>query len=159
MSWNEEDPGVWDQEQRKYVGGGKIRAIALCDHNGFFMKAINAVRDGDMGKKDEHGVYERKWYGDYIGNGNVSDIRPASYTEVLFYQKYCSLDAEEAEVKKLYGEKYASVTYGLDRTEVLVKPTLLLYIRCKLNRMIDYVDWKFSQIKKQFKNQKKSNHE
>lgn len=82
MSWNEED-----------LDGSSIRAIALCDDTGLFYEAINAPRDGQMGKKDENGVYDRIWWGDYIENGcDVKDVRPATKEEVDLYLKYCPIE-------------------------------------------------------------------
>jgi hypothetical protein len=71
-----------------------LRAIALCEESGFFYDAINCVRDGDMGCKDENGVYWRTWYGDNIEcYGNELDtLRPATKEEVELYLKYIPID-------------------------------------------------------------------
>lgn len=81
MSWDEKD------------GDEYVRAIALCDSNEFFDEAIKAPRDGSMGKKDENGVYERIWYGDYIGNGgDVKNVSYATREEVDRYLRYCPIE-------------------------------------------------------------------
>lgn len=79
----------WDNEFEK-----GLRAIALCDSTGYFVAAINCVRDGDMGKKDKNGVYERIWYGDYIENDRNENLRPATIDEVNLYMSY--IPVEEA---------------------------------------------------------------
>lgn len=82
MSWNEED-----------LDGSSIRTIALCDGSDYFDTAINAVRDGQMGEKDEFGVYPRIWYGDFIENNyTTNDVRPATADEVDLYLRYCPLE-------------------------------------------------------------------
>ena len=81
MSWeNPNEKGTW--------------AIALCDSTGFFCEAINCARDGDMGKKDENGVYERIWYGDNIEcyGDELDTLRPATRDEVELYLEYVSLE-------------------------------------------------------------------
>ena len=112
VSWDE----IEDWKTKK-----TIRAIALCDRcdkHGYFYVAINAMRDGSMGEKDENGVYERKWWGDYIENSDVSDIRPATLSEVQLYLKYCPLEVEA----KFNKEEIVAVIYGEHHTDVLVRP-------------------------------------
>lgn len=65
------------------------RAIALCNQDGWFYIAINCLRDGDMGRVDENGVYERRWATDYIYD-SAHDLRPANREEVDLYLKYVS---------------------------------------------------------------------
>ena len=91
MSWENEGL-AWNPETKKYESE-TVRAIALCDPSGYFMQAINCMRDGDMGKKDENGVYDRIWYGDYIDcYGNEREtLRPATAKEVELYKKYCPI--------------------------------------------------------------------
>lgn len=87
MSWENEE---WLKNQHN----GNIRAIALCDASGYFFEAINCMRDGSMGEKDDNGVYERHWYGDYIscyGNERES-LRPATKEEVDLYLRYVSIE-------------------------------------------------------------------
>lgn len=92
MSWDNEDSD-----------GSSIRAIALCDDDGYFDEAINCVMDGDMGRKDEKGVYDRHWYGDYICNCcNKKNIRCATHEEVCMYKEYVDI------------EKSIPVMYGID---------------------------------------------
>lgn len=91
-------------------------AIALCDSylngNMFFVEAINCCRDGDMGEKDEKGVYQRHWYGDYIENGQPEKIRYATKEEVELYLEYCNpsmnpeCDRFEYVGVALFGQKY-----------------------------------------------------
>lgn len=77
MSWE----NGWDD---------KVRAIALCDSANWFDVAINCMRDGSMGEKDERGVYDRKWWSDEAGIGmDDSDLRPATAEEVALYRDYC----------------------------------------------------------------------
>lgn len=83
----------WDNPDLKE--GKTIRAIALCggDSGDWFTVAINAVRDGQMGEKDENGVYERKWWGDAIWNdSDATNIRRASIYEVNLYLQYVTLE-------------------------------------------------------------------
>lgn len=89
MSW-ENEGSVWNPETKKYEND-RVRAIALCDPTGYFDVAINCLRDGDMGEKDENGVYPRTWAGDYIDcYGTERDtLRPATPQEVELYLKYC----------------------------------------------------------------------
>ena len=91
MSW-ENEGSVWNPETNKYESE-TVRAIALCDPSGYFSQAINCMRDGDMGEKDENGVYDRIWYGDYIDcYGNEREtLRPATAKEVELYKKYCPI--------------------------------------------------------------------
>ena len=78
MSWN----NTWGKET--------IRAIALCDAYKWFDAAINCLRDGDMGEKDENGVYSRIWWADEAGSCcDDSDLRPATPDEVALYRQYC----------------------------------------------------------------------
>lgn len=86
MSWENEE---WNGNRNL----GTIRAIALCDQQGFFNQAINCMRDGDMGEKDENGVYGRIWYGDYIENGDCKNLRPATQEEVELYLKYVTIES------------------------------------------------------------------
>lgn len=86
MSWNESS------------SKDTTRAIALCDSAGYFNCAINTQRE-DMGKKDENGVYERKWWDDYaVRNG----YREATNEEVALYLRYVRLQeavGEEMDIK------------------------------------------------------------
>jgi hypothetical protein len=87
MSWDNEE---WANNQNN----GNIRAIALCDPTGYFNEAINCMRDGSMGEKDENGVYERHWYGDDIncyGNERES-LRLATKEEIDLYLQYVPIE-------------------------------------------------------------------
>lgn len=109
MSWDEED-----------LDGSPIRTIALCDNTGYFDTAINAVRDGDMGEKDEFGVYSRIWYGDYIDNNyTAKDIRPATGEEVNLYLRYCPLESRGA--YEYLDERIVNVVRGKYYTSVIVR--------------------------------------
>ena len=97
MSW-ENETTVWNPEKQVYEKE-TVRAIALCDQTGYFVQAINCMRDGDMGEKDENGVYQRIWYGDYIdcyGNERAT-LRPATPEEVELYKQYCSYRSTSTE--------------------------------------------------------------
>lgn len=87
MSWDNEE---WVKNREKC----NIRAIALCNTTGYFYEAVNCLRDGSMGEKDENGVYERHWYGDYIDcYGDESEsLRPATNEEVALYLDYVPLE-------------------------------------------------------------------
>lgn len=109
MSWDEED-----------LDGSPIRTIALCDNSGYFDTAINAVRDGDMGEKDEFGVYPRIWYGDYIDNNyTAKDIRPATAEEVDLYLRYCPLESRGA--REYLNERIVNVVRTPYRSSVIVR--------------------------------------
>lgn len=87
MSWDNEE---WANNRNN----GNIRAIALCDATGYFNEAINCMRDGSMGEKDENGVYERHWYGDNIdcyGNERES-LRLATKEEIDLYLQYVPIE-------------------------------------------------------------------
>lgn len=114
MSWDEE--GQIISPDGKGLIHEKTRAIALCDGN-WFDTAINTLRDGAMGKKDENGVYERKWYGDDIYNADVEDVRPANLSEVGLYLMYCSLEYEA----KLNGQEVVAIIKGAERTDVIFR--------------------------------------
>ena len=64
-------------------------AIAFSMNGRWFNEAINCCRDGDMGKKDEDGVYERHWFGDDIYGIGVENVRYATPSEVELYIKKC----------------------------------------------------------------------
>lgn len=114
-SWNEEGEVGYDRDNKKYEKD-KVRTIALCDGTWFFC-AINALRDGQMGEKDENGVYARKWWGDDIYNTDVEDVRPANLAEVELYLKYCNLDEEAKED----GREVVAIIRGQDRTDVIFR--------------------------------------
>lgn len=80
----------WDEE----FCGETVRAVALCDSNGYFNQAINACRDSDMGEKDENGVYSRIWYADHIESGGKGNVRIATPKEVELYLMYCNPGAD-----------------------------------------------------------------
>lgn len=91
LSWLEEG-SVRDEHSGCYVRD-RVRAIALCDVDGWFDVGINCLRDGDMGSKGDDGVYERLWYGDAISAGlGVSGLRCATMEEVKLYNSHVDLD-------------------------------------------------------------------
>ena len=107
----------WDEEGYTIEHGKvKTRAIALCDGT-WFLAAINALRDGDMGKMDGNGVFERIWWGDDIYNADVKNVRPATLSEVELYLKYCKLEDEAREE----GREIVAIVYGQDQTDVIFK--------------------------------------
>ena len=113
LSWRESGVVGYDHEKKEWIYDA-TRAIALCDGTWFYC-AINALRDGDMGPKDENGVYERKWWGDDIYNTDVEDVRPADLGEVELYLKYVNLEEEAKEE----GREIVSIIYGRDQTDVI----------------------------------------
>ena len=109
----------WDNPDLK--DGKTIRAIALCgwDSGDWFTVAINAVRDGQMGEKDENGVYERTWWSDAIMNdSDATNVRPASIGEVNLYLKYVTLEVA-ADITP--GDEIIALIKSADRSEVIVK--------------------------------------
>lgn len=70
------------------------RAYALIDGENWFDEAINCCRDGDMGEKDERGIYSRTWVGDYADNADTfeSTVRPMTKEEVDMYLEYVGKD-------------------------------------------------------------------
>lgn len=103
------------------------RAIALCHPSGYFCCAINTQRDV-MGRKDENGVYERKWWNDYALT--EENYRPATNQEVALYLRYVNW-------QDAVGEDYKvrCVITG-DCTQVLLeerRPSLWYRIRCLWN--------------------------
>jgi hypothetical protein len=109
----------WDNEEN-YRTGKTVRAVALCDRTdsqGFFYAAINCMRDGSMGEKGEDGVYSRIWWGDYIENGDVQNLRYATIEEVELYLKHCPLENEEKDL----GEKIVCIIYDNERTVAIVQ--------------------------------------
>lgn len=92
------------------------RAVALCDGS-WFNTAINVVRDSDMGRLDENGVFERKWYGDDIFNGEVEDLRAANSKEVELYLRYCKLEDDAKED----GREMVAIIKGEYRTDVIFR--------------------------------------
>lgn len=115
-SWTEEGAVMVKRDGKYEYVKDQVRAVALCDGT-WFMRAINALRDGDMGEKDENGVYDRIWYGDDIYNSYVKEVRPANIHEVNTYLKYCKL-VDEAEED---GRELVAIIYGQDRTDAIFK--------------------------------------
>lgn len=66
------------------------RAYALMDQSTFFDTAINCCRDGNMGEKDERGIYSRHWAGDYADSSDtyVATVRPMTSDEIDLYLDY-----------------------------------------------------------------------
>ncbi len=107
----------WD-EVEDFKTGKNIRAVALCDEQGYFHAAINAMRDGDMGEKDDDGVYSRIWWGDYINNSDVKNVRFANQQEVALFLKHYPLAKLAKEHKKNYKELFVAIVYDKARTDV-----------------------------------------
>ena len=115
-SWDEEGT-IFDVAKKGHpLKKERTRAVALCEGTWFF-QAINTLRDGDMGKKGEDGVYERIWWGDDIGNSTAENVRPANRSEVELFLKHCSLDEEAREE----GRVVVAIIYGEDQIDVLFK--------------------------------------
>lgn len=66
-------------------------AIAYMTEDAWFVRAINCVRDGDMGAIDKDGVYERQW--GYDGVWIEDEPRLATDTEVGLYLRKASTNA------------------------------------------------------------------
>ena len=66
------------------------RAYALIDQHTLFDTAINCCRDGSMGEKDDNGIYERHWYGDYADSADSfkDTVRPMDSSEIDMYLDY-----------------------------------------------------------------------
>ena len=130
MSWENDEATEWSEERQMFVST-KIRAIALCEQNGYFYEAINCMRDGSMGEKDDNGVYSRHWYADTINcNGDeYASLRYATNEEIELYLSHVSLqnavgDGKNYKVKIVDKEvspyalfKYVIVTYELSFLE------------------------------------------
>lgn len=111
----------WDNK----IYNEKVRAVALCASDGFFYAAINCMRDDDMGKRYDDGVYERKLWGDYIQNGEHKNLRPATKEEVSLYLDHVSMreaigdiyDLDSnivvTDIRRDYGEYFSSVVVEL----------------------------------------------
>lgn len=89
MSWDEPNGSVWNPVLKKYETKAK-RAVGLCEGT-WFMEAINALRDGDMGEEGPDGVYSRIWASDDIYNTEVTNVREASPAEVELWLAHCSI--------------------------------------------------------------------
>lgn len=75
---------AWKEDQETAIALGHPYSIDGFDYFWFNM-AINCDRDGDMGQKDAHGVYERKWRTDSV---ELNKVRPATPDEVELYLRY-----------------------------------------------------------------------
>lgn len=116
LSWDEKGTVVSRVGEKSVLVEDATRAIALCDGTWFY-RAINTLRDGDMGEKDENGVYERTWYGDDIFNADVDNVRPATISEVKLYLKYCKLEDEANDD----GREVVAIVYDHDQTDVIFR--------------------------------------
>jgi len=115
-SWIEEGSVFAKQGDKHVLVKDRVRTIALCDGT-WFNAAINALRDGDMGEKDENGVYSRIWWADDMFNAEIEDLRPATIDEVNLYLKYYNPEVEA----KDEGREIVSIIYGRDQTDVIFK--------------------------------------
>ena len=89
MSWDEKDGSVWNPVLKQYEPKAQ-RAVGLCEGT-WFMEAINAMRDGDMGTEGPDGVYSRIWASDDIYNAEVINVRKADPAEVKLWMAHCSI--------------------------------------------------------------------
>lgn len=128
MSWNNE------------YHGETVRAIALCDSSNYFDVAINCMRDGSMGEKDERGVYECKWSSDDAGACyGDSDLRPATAEEVALYRIYCPNEFKEGVYCDDLGTRTRIIgvvtdRYGTHVVSEILPPTLWQRIRKLFSR-------------------------
>lgn len=69
------------------------RAYALVDSDYYFGTALNLYRGGDMGEKDENGIYSRKWGGDCANTCDnfEESVRVMTRAEVKTYLQYVKL--------------------------------------------------------------------
>lgn len=116
LSWDEKGTVVSRVGEKSVLVEDATRAIALCDGTWFY-RAINTLRDGDMGEKDENGVYERTWYADDIFNADVDNVRPATISEVKLYLKYFKLEDEANDD----GREVVAIVYDHDQTDVIFR--------------------------------------
>ena len=77
---------TWEMEDKD---GKPIRAIALCDDNGWYHEGLNTMMDSQMGEKDEDGIYERIWMEDEIPSSATSTVCYATHEQVEIYLKHC----------------------------------------------------------------------
>lgn len=68
---------------KQTYGNEELTAIAYMAENAWFNIAINCMRDGDMGKKDTDGVYDRHWSTDEVWIED--EPRVATEREILLY--------------------------------------------------------------------------
>lgn len=131
MSWLNEE---WNDNEKI----GDIRAIALCDCTGYFHEAINCLRDGAVGKKDENGVYERHWYEDnlYCYGDETASLRHATNEEIELYLQYVPLEkaiggelCEANDISYKIVDKRISPDYNFDY--ILVEYSTPLWKRIK----------------------------
>lgn len=90
-------------------------AYALVEgHYDYFRCAINCMRDGDMGEKDERGIWSREWWGDSIWPEERPTMRPMTYEEVEMYMQYVDVQEEYGkDIIIIKGkESYAITGYG-----------------------------------------------
>lgn len=152
MSW-ENTHMVLNPETGKYEDE-VVRAVALCDPSEYFSHAINCMRDGSMGEKDENGVYERIWYSDFIDcyGDERKTLRPATATEVELFKKYCPLQEESFwPYEKVVAEVYtAEGTYIIKQQRGWMMRHLLeivLWFRY-LPKKIRFRIWRIKHLKK-----------
>lgn len=86
-------------------------AIALCDENGYFTKAINCPRDGQCDN-------DEIWYGDYIDcyGQEKESLRIASLTEAAECARRCG-------IPQLIGWRIADLAYDRAGIHVIYKKT------------------------------------
>lgn len=90
-------------------------AYALVNGQGYFQCAINCLRDGDMGEKDENGIYDREWWGDSIWPEEKYTVRPMTLEEVHKYMSYVNLNEEYSEdIIVILGEESYALIGGKD---------------------------------------------
>lgn len=79
----------WQGNHSLYVAWEEAgeTALACIEENGWFVFALNCMRDGDMGDKNEDGIYTRSWSTDWAPI-NDPTIRLMNYQEYMLYKKY-----------------------------------------------------------------------
>ncbi len=145
MSWEndywEKNPETHQYEQKT------IRAIALCDRHGYFVVAINCMRDGDMGEQGEDGVFERYWGGDYIYEDEYATLRPATGPEVALYLKHVPLHSGDpyerivGKVKDRNGIHIVSVKRGKVMRNLLLLVQAVKFLPSRIRRKLQGGHW------------------
>lgn len=72
-----------------------IWAFAYMTANRWFDEAINFLNDGDMGKTNEFGIYERHWWNDSLVYDDETEYRPMTDAEIMLYITHCNKDINQ----------------------------------------------------------------
>ena len=89
---DDENFQVWRFLSWSKNNGGET-ATALCNSNGWFLQAINCMRDGDMGHVGEDGVYDRIWWTDSVDSWD--EPRAATVDEVAKWESHCDHNLDD----------------------------------------------------------------